>query len=291
MNDIIDSRFVIGVDIGGSHITAAIVDIASSSVVSSTFTRRHVDPQATKEEIIRAWGDTILSCRKNQPEQSIPVGIAMPGPFDYDLGVSKITGLHKFESLFGENVKELLGDYLSIPASTIVMTNDAICNLAGERLSGAGIGSSHVAAITLGTGLGSAVYDNGEYEMGDLYSMPFRGSRAEEFLSSRWFISEYKNRTNREVSGAKELAAIVNADEVAKQLFIEFGQSLAAVIQLKFGTQIPDQIIIGGNISKAWDLFYPATKATLDDGRWFIVPAELGENAPVIGAAGLWKYK
>ena len=84
----------------------------------------------------------------------------MPGPFDYEEGVSLITGLHKFESLYGLNVKELLAASLHIVPGMIQMNNDAICYLAGERKAGAVKDGSYVAGLTLGTGLGSAIYRN-----------------------------------------------------------------------------------------------------------------------------------
>ncbi|HRP57404.1 hypothetical protein, partial [Agriterribacter sp.] len=65
------------------------------------------------------------------------MGIAMPGPFDYEKGISYITGLHKYEYLYGLNVKELLAAELNIPLGNIRMMNDAAAYLAGELKAGA----------------------------------------------------------------------------------------------------------------------------------------------------------
>jgi glucokinase len=280
-------NFRTGVDIGGSHITAALVNLDSGQLIEESYVRHHLDPSGTKDEIIDTWAETIKACNRNYSENIFPVSLAMPGPFDYEEGVSLITGLHKFESLYGLNVKELLAASLHIDPGMIQMNNDAICYLAGERKAGAVKDESYVAGLTLGTGLGSAIYRNEEYQAGDLYRMSFRNSRAEEFLCSRWFISEYKRRSNKDCSGAKELASIISHDKIAQQIFEDFGTTLAEVLIEKFGDDFPGKIVVGGNIAKAWDLFYPHTERRLNPYHTSLVPAQLGENAALVGAASL----
>ena len=276
-----------GVDIGGSHITAALVNMDSGEVIEASYVRNHLDPSGSKEEIIDTWAATIKSSNDKYSDSIFPVSLAMPGPFDYEEGISRITGLHKFEPLYGLNVKELLANSLNILPAMIQMNNDAICYLAGERTAGAVKDGTYVAGLTLGTGLGSAIFRNEEYQAGDLYCMPFRNSRAEEFLCSRWFISEYKRRSNRDCSGAKELASIMSHDTIAQQMFEDFGTTLAEVLIKKFDNDFPEKIVVGGNIAKAWDLFYPYTERLLAQYNTSLVPAELGENAALVGAASL----
>jgi len=280
----------IGVDIGGSHITAALVNIDSGAVLEESYVRNHLDPSGSKEQIIDTWAETIATCKNHFPEQIFPVSIAMPGPFDYKEGISLILGLHKFESLYGLNVKVLLAQALQIPPAMIQLNNDAICYLAGEKIAGAGKGCNHLAGLTLGTGLGSAIYRNEQYEPGDLYCMPFRDSRAEEFLCSRWFIAEYKRRSSRDCSGAKELASRSESDNIAKQLFEDFGNTLAEVLIKKFSNDFPEKIVVGGNIANAWHLFYPHAEKLLQPYGTSLVPAQLGEHAAMVGAASLWQH-
>ena len=64
------------------------------------------------------------------------IGIAMPGPFDYENGICYIKGLDKYESLFNLNVKEMLAQQLNIERSDIYMMNDASCFLKGEVFGG-----------------------------------------------------------------------------------------------------------------------------------------------------------
>lgn len=277
---------MVGVDIGGTHITAALVDIGSGKILEDSFVRRQVDPSGSAGEIIEAWTSAITACNQPVPLDTLRVGISMPGPFDYQKGISLITGLHKFESLHGLNVKNLLAESLGTPASNIHMENDAICYLAGERMAGAGKGVDYLAGITLGTGLGSAIYANQRYVMGDLYCMPFRDSRAEEYLCSRWFTATYKRHIGKTCSGVKELALLAADEPIALELFRQFGQTLAEVLILKFGDDFPSMIILGGNIANAWELFYRYCEQALTNYNTSLSRALLGENAALIGAVG-----
>lgn len=282
---------VVGVDIGGTHITACIVDIDKAMIVEGTNVRASIDPLQDKDHVIRSWTDVIAACATQFSIAPRHIGIAMPGPFDYEEGISLITGLHKYECLYGLNVKELLGNALQLPVTNIRMMNDATAFLAGETKAWAGKGCRHVVGITLGTGLGSAIYINGFFEDGDLWSFPFRDSRAEEYLCSRWFTGTYGKRATKTISGARELAALAQHDALAHGIFTEFGHTLAEVLIKRFSTRFPERIVIGGNIARAWELFHPHCAAHLLQSGFDceLVPARLGEDAALIGAAFLWE--
>lgn len=285
------NNLVTGVDIGGTHITACMVDTVGGQTIADTCMRGTIDPLQNTKHVIRSWAETIHASAKKHGSPVDRVGIAMPGPFDYEKGISFITGLHKYECLYGLNVKELLAAELGIPSINIRMMNDATAYLAGELKAGAGKGCDHVAGITLGTGLGSAMYEHGTFLEGDLWCFPFRESRAEEFLSSRWFVTEYAKRKKEKITGVRELAAIANIDITAGRLFEEFGYALGEVLKDRFSGHFPERIVIGGNIAKAWDLFIPFCEAAIQKHTFSctLVRAQLGENAALIGAAYLWE--
>ncbi|MEO6637791.1 MAG: hypothetical protein ABIN25_05920, partial [Ginsengibacter sp.] len=91
---------VTGVDIGGSHITAGIVDLKSRRLAKDSLIRRHVNSKGSAEEILDAWAKVIGQLFSSYPFIQKKVGIAMPGPFDYKKGISLVQGVDKFESLF-----------------------------------------------------------------------------------------------------------------------------------------------------------------------------------------------
>lgn len=283
---------IIGVDIGGSHITACMVNVRDMQVLQHTYVRNHIDPSQSQDNIIQAWAKIIKDCNDLYHEKVDHIGIAMPGPFDYEQGISYIQGLHKYESLYGQNVKVLLANALHILPGDIRMMNDASAFLAGEANAGAGKDCHNLVGLTLGTGLGSAIHQDEKFEDGELWALPFRESRAEEYLSSRWFVATHRNRTNETVKGVKELAEKAAHDEAIMQLFKDFGATLGEVLVTRFHHHFPERIVVGGNIAHAWNLFVDESRQWLHKNGHSceLVKATLGEKAALIGAACLWLH-
>lgn len=279
-------NLVAGADIGGTHVTAGLVDINNRKLIDSSLVRKHIDPAADSNTIIREWCDAILDCHSTAGIDIQKIGIAMPGPFDYANGISYIKGLHKYENLYGLNVKNKMAEQLQVDPAQISFKNDAQAYMAGELFCGCAIGYSNVVGITLGTGLGSATYHNNEQQEGDLYRMPFREGVAEDYISSRWFIFEYEKRTGNTVKGVKELVDRMHAEPHITQLFETFGATLAEVLLHRYKDQDPEIIFIGGNIARAWDYFIPSAVKYLENHNSSIklTKAILGEKAALIGA-------
>lgn len=278
---------ITGIDIGGTHITVCMVDPVSGKLMDQTYIRQSVNPHQSAVEIVAGWTAAIQACWLLANIQSARIGIAMPGPFDYENGICLIKGLHKYEALYELPVKKLLSDELKIPISGIRMVNDATAYIRGEIAMGAAKGATDVLGITLGTGLGSALFRNGIYEEGDLYCFPYKESVAEEYFSTRWFLERYKQKTGSILSGVKELAELSNQDESARDCFSEFGKNLNDLIQNRYAPAVPRTIIIGGNISNAAELFFPILQQQLGSD-YEIKRASLGEHAALIGAAYLY---
>ncbi|MCJ8165783.1 ROK family protein [Pontibacter sp. E15-1] len=284
-------RTVIGVDIGGSHITAAAVDVAAGTIVPGSMARKHINSSGSAEEILQGWLEVIGEVRSSLPAGPVKVGIAMPGPFDYENGISRIRNMNKYESIYGLNIREALAEKLNISGTAISFRNDAESYLAGEALSGAGRGYKKVLGITLGTGLGSAVCEKGVTRDVNLGSSPFKGGIAEDYLSTRWFLKAYAERSRSQVKNVKELAKLIDTDPNANLVMQEFVQNLAAFLLDFISKENPDVVVIGGNISKAHKLFLPDVKAILHSNsiKSELVTATLGEAAALIGATGCWR--
>ncbi len=284
-------EMIAGVDIGGTHISVCLANLDSGELIESTFTRASIDPTLDAESIIKDWAQPIKVAFEKAGLPVGKIGIAMPGPFDYGEGISLIKDLHKYESLYGLNVKVLLGKELEINPSHILMLNDASAFLLGELNGGAGKGFQNAVGITLGTGLGSAGYLNGKLEDGDLWCFPWKEKRAEDQVCARWMMNAYYEKTGEKVDGVKSIAFRHEHDVIAKGLFKELGENLADILIARYADQSPECIVIGGNISRAWDCFIPDLKKRMHENNFNaeIRQASLGENAALIGAAFLWK--
>lgn len=283
-----DQHTVVGIDIGGSHITAALVDLHRRAVLPRSAVRLKVDPHASAAEIIGVWTSAIGQAQAGG--NKLKVGIAMPGPFDYEKGISLIRQQNKYDALYGLPVKDMLADSLSCTPEDVRMNNDAACFLQGEAFGGAVSSFEHCVGLTLGTGLGSAVCRRGEAENLDLWCVPYREGMAEDYLSTRWFTGRYEALTGKKVHGVKELAGSTSHDAYARQVFEEFSGHLSGFLQYVMEREGPQAIVLGGNISHAYALFAKAVENTqLQFPAVRIFRASLGEDAAVLGAASLWR--
>lgn len=278
---------VAGVDIGGSHITSALINLRDTVIIEESVVRMNVDAHAPAGEIIAAWSASIRASLNSLGLSHSRIGIAMPGPLDYERGICMIKGQDKFDSLYQRNIKELLARELAVGSSDIRFTNDACAFLRGEVLGDLEQRYSSIMGFTLGTGLGSAHYQDGRVADADLWRMPFRESIAEEYLVTRWFLRRYQELSGLNAANVKELLGRPDTAII----FQEFGRTLAEVIERALVVHPSEAIVLGGNIARSGEHFLQATLAELR-ARNIILPLHIAtraESAALIGAAGLWK--
>ena len=149
----------IALDVGGSHVSASLIDLKSKGKDVLNVIRKDIDAFETASNILESIG----SCIRELMDEEIPtvIGLAFCGPFNYEKGVSAIANVGgKFEKLFGLNVKEALKDICVPNNSTIHFANDAHCFSIGSyhryRLS-----SKKILFLTIGTGFGSSFMQDG----------------------------------------------------------------------------------------------------------------------------------
>jgi len=283
------SNYSCGVDIGGSHVTSALIEIASNTIVEGSVNRAKIDASKSADEIVTDWTAIIKQALAVVDEKKVNIGIAMPGPFDYEEGISYIKGQHKYEALYGVNVKKLLATALNQPAHSITFANDAACFLQGEVACGIARGLDNVMGLTLGTGLGSALFNNGIAEDADLWHSPFLTGIAEDFLSSRWFVTRYNQLSKKTVNDVKEMADIYYSDKQVKIVFNEFGINLGEFIKKTIHEQEIEMIVLGGNIAQAIELFKDGIDESLGNLATIahIKKSILGEHAALLGAVNI----
>lgn len=293
------TRYAIGVDIGGSHISSVLVDRETSQMVPESLAEQKVNNQASADEILSGWAVALrktMSCAA--VDELAGIGFAMPGPFDYQTGVALLKNVAKYDSLYGINVGNELKKRLNLPVEMpFLYLNDALSFAVGECWTGKAAGHKNVMAITLGTGFGSAFLTNGVPviegdrvpKMGYVYHIPYKNGIADDYFSTRWFIEEYFLRSGISVSGVKEIAERVNADMDAGQLFENFGTDLGNFLAPLLRNFEAECLLIGGNISGAYPLFGPSFENSLHDKKVSVevVVSELMESAAMVGSARL----
>lgn len=298
-----ECNLAIGADIGGSHISCAAVDIVSYRILRETIVERKVNNKAPANEIIAVWADA-LSAAVNSftREKLIGIGFGMPGPFDYVKGISYITGVAKYENLYGCNVKEEVIKALNLPDNVPVrFMNDVSSFAVGEALVGKAAAYNRSMSITLGTGFGSAFISNhipivdgpDVPKLGCVYHLPYKDSIADDYFSTRWFIKSYNTLTGQDMKGVKELAEKASSDQIAMNLFQVFGDNLGTFLApwlMRFKAEI---VVVGGNISNSYNLFGARFEKRLrqESCDCRVALSELKEDAALLGAAFLLDNK
>jgi glucokinase len=280
----------IGVDIGGSHITAAHVDSSTYHVIEESLKRERVASKDSADVIFDSWVEALAPLIAEFPAEQIKIGIAMPGPFDYKNGIALFEGVKKYDSLYGLDVGKILSERLNIPPEDVIFINDAEAFLRGELAAGAAADKTRAIGITLGTGLGSASNCKGDAVDVNRAALPFLEQNAEEYISTRWFLKRYEELTGDEVKNVEEL---LNTAELAlkNQIFDEFAINLASFINDFIADEDPEVLVIGGNIAKTWDHFMPLLEELIVNKKVIIRQTEMWENAALVGAACIWINK
>jgi glucokinase len=231
-----DRNIAIGVDIGGSHITSAAIDLLTGEILRKTITEKAVNNQASATTIIAAWTDALSNSLSKVPLAKVKgIGFAMPGPFDYVKGICYIKGVAKYENLYGFNITDAISSTLDVQENFLIrFMNDASAFAVGEAWAGSARNASRSLSITLGTGFGSAFIEDripivdGPLvpKIGCVYHLPYRDGIADDYFSTRGLLGRYKKATGKDLNGVKELAQLYSEDNFVAELFRDFGENL-----------------------------------------------------------------
>jgi glucokinase len=292
-------NIAIGADIGGSHITCAAIDLDSGKILRDTLSERTVNNQAPADNIISVWADALIGSLKKVPFENVKgIGFAMPGPFDYVKGICYIKGVAKYENLYGINVTEAIARKLQVTDDFLIrFMNDASSFAVGEAWAGSATKEKRSLSITLGTGFGSAfiseripVVDGPLVpKIGCVYHLPYRDGIADDYFSTRGLLGRYMKITGKELNGVKELAALSSTEQAVIELFTDFGDNLALFLAPWLRGFEAEILVIGGNISHAYNLFGDVFEARLkkENCSSKVALSKLKEDAALLGSAYL----
>lgn len=243
---------ILGVDIGGTGMKGALVDSGTGELTTERFriptpsSRRPDDMAKVFKEIVDHFN------------YKGPVGCGFPGVVKN--GVCKYSGNMNKEWL-NLNAQELFSNVSGCPVTVI---NDA--DAAGHAVMNYGIGKGKkglVVTITIGTGLGSGAFYNGElipnFELGQI---PYKKHKRIE----SWAAGSAKKRKNLS--------------------YKKWGKRFNKFLELVELLVCPDFIILGGGMSKKHGKFKKYIKVATP-----VEPAYLGNHAGIIGAAAAVLHK
>jgi polyphosphate glucokinase len=254
MNATSADRLAVGVDVGGSGIKVALVDVDRGTLAGPRLrvaTPQPSTPDVVVPAIVRTVRRAVKEAGVGVTLAQIPIGVGMPAVV-ID-GVTKTAA-----NIDAAWIEYDLGSHLrQALKARLVVLNDADAAGLAEMRFGAGVGERGVVfVLTLGTGLGSGMFNDGVLVPNtELGHMEIRGRDAER-------RSAAVARTRRGLSW--------------KAWASDLDEHLHAIDKLFW----PNLIILGGGVSKNADKFIPRLTV-----RPRVVPATLRNDAGIVGAA------
>lgn len=273
---------IIGVDIGGTKISAGLI---SENAIVKRFT---VDTESNKSqaEIVQNVFSAIDKIW--QPDVK-GIGVGVPGLVDQEKGI--VYHLQNIPSWQEVKLKEYIEQKYSVPS---FISNDASCFALGEKYFGVGRKYNNFVGITLGTGIGAGIIiDNKLYSgcysgAGEFGSISYKDSNFEKYCSSQFFEKCY------DTSGYKAFQKAINGDYEALEIWHSFGENLGNFIHVIMFALAPDAVIIGGSISSGFELFSQSMNESINRFPFakvksnFTVECSQNPDIAIMGAGALY---
>jgi glucokinase len=287
-------------EIGGTHVTAAVVEASTWQVVAGTGVRRSIDPRGPADTLIATMVEAGRSLR---PDDGSLWGVAIPGPFDYVRGIADFHGVGKFDGLRGVDLGDVLRRTLTKANGRVSFVNDAEAFAIGEWASGAAQGHHRVIGVTLGTGVGSAFLVDGVAQRrgpgvapdGRLDLVQVDGRPLEDLVSRRAIRARYGSLVGDPAAthlDVRDIAARARNGDPNAIRAVDQPLRLLGTVVAPFAVEFAaSMLIVGGSIALAWDVIKPPLRTGMDQASpgWAEVfgmtNAARIEEAALVGAA------
>lgn len=309
------NKYSIGVDIGGTNITVALVTEKGKIIRKIRFPTRVEEGKAKIiKRIVKALDEVMKGLRSNSIEG---IGIGAAGDIDQDRGIVRFS-----PNLFWKNVPivRLIRKRFNL---RVVLDNDANAAAWGTYILETKRKVKNLLCITLGTGVGGGLIINGKIyhgasgsagEIGHITLNP-QGQRCrcgnygclETYIGSAYIVKKaVKEIKKGERSLIKKLAggnlqsitsqtiqaAALKGDKLARRIWQEAGEYLGIALSGVINLLNPGVIVFGGGVARAEKLIFKPMKKEIRK-RTFRVPFEkvkftrtkFGQDLGVIGAA------
>jgi glucokinase len=303
---------IIGLDLGGTRVRAA--RLSHDLIIDERY-ETLTDDERGLEATLVTIKDMVRSVLPKDGTSVAGIGVSAPGPLNPATGV--VVAPPNLKGWHNVPLGDILKSEFGLP---VYVGNDA--NVAGlaETVRGAAIGCRNVIFITISTGIGSGMICDGKMLLGkeglaaeaghiilladDLVSTlekeaagPALARKARRRIENgaKSLIQEMVNGDLDQISGATVGHAAQQGDSLALEIVRDAGRMVGLGMVSLLHLFNPEILVFGGGVSTLGDLLFDPMREAIqtyciDTAYWRelrIVPAALGENVSVIGAASL----
>ncbi len=304
----------IGVDLGGTKMLLGVLDGDSKTVWES----RERSAGEGEGELVELLVREIAEARAERAGVEA-IGMGIPATIDHEKGLAIAAVNLPIEDL---PIRDLVVERTGLPT---FVDNDANVAALAEHLFGAARGAENAVMLTIGTGIGGGLILGGEIyrgstgagaELGHM-AIQMDGPGCQGNCPNRGCVEAFASGTalGREgqaaaeskpdstlgkllaagepVDGKAVTVAAQEGDETAIEVFDLVGGRLGVALASFANIFEPEVIVIGGGVMAAGDLLLDPARRELQAralqpmNRTPVVPAELGEDAGMIGAAAM----
>ncbi|MEV0489265.1 ROK family protein [Streptomyces atratus] len=294
-----DRTLFAGVDIGGTT-----TQVALCAEDLTVLDRAEVATPATDggQAMIAAALGALAPLLERTPGRLVGGGVGAAGLVDSVTGRILVAS-DSFTGWAGFAVTDAVEEALGVP---VFLDNDVNAFLHGEVSGGAVRGESDVLGMTLGTGVGGALWTGGALfagphgAAGEIGHIPGFGDllcscggrgHLETLASGRSIGARYADRTGRRLTAREVAQAADHGDQDALAVYRAAGAGIARAIVMTAGVVDITTVVVGGGVSRAWPLLEPLILASLaadppvSGHPVRLVRAALGADAVPVGAA------
>lgn len=304
-------KYVFGIDIGGTTVKCGLFTVKGELLEKWEIPTRTENNGAA---ILPDVADTVLKKIQEKglaKEEIAGIGIGVPGPVNEQGEVPGAVNLHW-------GYVNLVGDMEKMTGLKVKAGNDANVAALGEMWKGGGAGCQSIVMVTLGTGVGGGIINNGKIvtgahgaggEIGHIHvtddvecNCNCGNHGCLEQVTSATGITYLANRRLKkndrpsmlrggEVNAKTVFDAVKAGDELAKEVAEEFGKYLGTALASVACVADPEVFVIGGGVSKAGQIIldyikkYYAQYAFMTCKQAGFALAKLGNDAGIYGAA------
>jgi len=307
-----DKKYVVGVDLGGTKIYTALVNLDGEIVKEITVkTEAEKGEKSVMEKILNTIDNVLENIDLDEVRA---IGVGSPGPLDVEKGLIVYTPNLPFKNF------DIVGPIKEKYNIDTYLDNDANVATLSEFMFGAGKGSKNMVFVTVSTGIGGGAIINGNIYRGStsnaleighitvmqggprcgcgntgcaeaLASGTAIGKRAKEALDSK---VETSLRNYESVSATEVFIEAEKGDKVSQEILNNALSYLGITMANIANSFDPDMIVVGGGVSQAGKIVFDMIDKEMERrcltniyANCKVKPALLGGRAGVLGAAAL----